>query len=129
MNGSRFLLDTNFVAAYFNQEQPIQQHLEKVTVFVPSVVIGELYFGAYQSQRVIDNIKRIRDFIEITTVLNCDAETGDHYGQIRLSLKVKGRPIPENDIWIAATVLRYNLTLVTRDEHFKEVDGLQLEKW
>ena len=129
MNGSRFALDTNIVAAYFNQEQSIQDHFQGITVFVPSIVIGELYFGAYQSQRIADNVKQIKDFVAITTILNCDAETGDQYGQIRLKLKAKGRPIPENDIWIAATALRYNLTLVTRDEHFKEVDGLQLAKW
>ncbi len=129
MNGSRYLLDTNIVAAYFNQEPSIQQHLEKITVFVPSIVIGELYFGAYQSQRVAENTKRIKEFAEIATVLSCDADTGDHYGQIRLQLKTRGRPIPENDIWIAATALRYDLTLVTRDEHFKEVDRLRLVKW
>ena len=63
MNGSRFALDTNIVAAYFNQEQSIQAHLQNSIVFVPSIVIGELYFGAYQSQRVAENIKRIKDFI------------------------------------------------------------------
>jgi tRNA(fMet)-specific endonuclease VapC len=129
MNGSRFALDTNIVAAYFNQEKSIQEHLQKITVFVPSIVIGELYFGAYQSQRVAENVKRIKDFVAITTILSCDAEVGDQYGQIRLNLKAKGRPIPENDIWIAATALRYNLKLVTRDEHFKEVDDLGLAKW
>jgi tRNA(fMet)-specific endonuclease VapC len=56
-------------------------------------------------------------------------ETADQYGQIRLRLKAKGRPIPENDIWIAATALRYGLALVTRDDHFQEVDNLNLVRW
>lgn len=129
MSGSRYLLDTNIVAAYFNQEAAIQKQLENALVFIPSIVVGELYFGAYQSQRVAANIKRISDFVAINTVLSCDAETGDHYGQIRLKLKVKGRPIPENDILIAATALRYRITLVTRDEHFKEVADLPLTRW
>ncbi len=129
MNGSRVLLDTNIVAAYFNQEASLQQHFQNTTIYVPSIVIGELYFGAYQSQRITENVDRIRSFIVINTVLNCDVETADQYGQIRLTLKAKGRPIPENDIWIAATALRYVLPLATRDEHFKEVDNLTLVRW
>jgi tRNA(fMet)-specific endonuclease VapC len=129
MNGSRFLLDTNIVAAYFNQEESLQQHFENAIIYLPSIVIGELYFGAYQSQRVTANVNRIKDFVVLNTVLDCDVETADQYGKIRLNLKIKGRPIPENDIWIAATALRYGLPLVTRDEHFKEVDELSLVSW
>jgi tRNA(fMet)-specific endonuclease VapC len=44
-------------------------------------------------------------------------------------LRVKGQPIPENDIWVAAIALQHRLTLVTRDEHFKQVDGLAVETW
>jgi tRNA(fMet)-specific endonuclease VapC len=51
------------------------------------------------------------------------------YGRIAQQLRRKGRPIPQNDIWIAATALQYDLTLVTRDEHFKQVEGLALETW
>ncbi|MCC6803987.1 MAG: type II toxin-antitoxin system VapC family toxin [Anaerolineae bacterium] len=129
MNGSRVLLDTNIVAAYFNQEESIREHFRNATIYIPAIVIGELYFGAYQSQRVTENVTRIKDFCAINTILSCDAETADRYGKIRLKLKMKGRPIPENDIWIAATAQRYDLTLVSRDEHFKEVDDLHLVKW
>jgi len=44
-------------------------------------------------------------------------------------LKRKGKPIPENDIWVAAIVRQYGLTLITRDEHFKNITGLKLDKW
>jgi len=44
-------------------------------------------------------------------------------------LRKKGRPIPENDIWIAAIAFQHDLTLVSRDEHFEEVEDLKLEKW
>jgi tRNA(fMet)-specific endonuclease VapC len=42
---------------------------------------------------------------------------------------VKGKPIPENDIWIAAIAEQHQLTLVTRDSHFQHVDGLVIEQW
>ena len=51
------------------------------------------------------------------------------YGVIKQALREKGRPIPENDIWIAAIAQQYGLTLVTRDDHFTAIDGLTLEKW
>ena len=51
------------------------------------------------------------------------------YGKVKNGLRKKGRPIPENDIWIAAIAFQHDLTLVSRDEHFKEVENLKLEKW
>jgi tRNA(fMet)-specific endonuclease VapC len=55
--------------------------------------------------------------------------TADHYGQIRAALGKAGTPIPENDIWIAATALEYQLPLAARDDHFGRVSGLQILKW
>jgi len=59
----------------------------------------------------------------------CQATTAQQYGDIKNQLRAKGRPIPENDIWIAAIAMQYQLTLVARDGHFHEVDGLQVEAW
>lgn len=129
MAGSNYLLDTVIVAAYFNGEPVIRQKLKDTTVYVSSITIGELYFGAYLSQQVANNVQQIKDFIAINTVLQCDATTGNHYGQVKQRLRAKGRPIPENDIWIAATALQYGLTVVTRDGHFNEVEDLLTEAW
>lgn len=57
------------------------------------------------------------------------AETSQQYGKIKNGLRVKGRPIPENDIWIAAICKQHGLTLISRDEHFKEIDGLPITAW
>jgi tRNA(fMet)-specific endonuclease VapC len=100
-----------------------------MTAFVPSIVLGELYYGADKSARAASNLKQIQDLQLIITVLACDGATADLYGQIKLLLQTKGHPIPENDIWIAAIARQYNLTLGTRDEHFNEVDGLLFEAW
>ena len=62
-------------------------------------------------------------------MLVADQKTAREYGQIRLGLQVKGRPIPANDIWIAATALQHGLTLITRDAHFTEVDSLTIQAW
>ena len=129
MNG-RYLLDTNIVIAIFADETVVRQKLaEAGEVFVPSVVLGELYYGARKSARVSSNVTRVDEFAANNIVLVCDVETARQYGQIKDELRAKGRPIPENDIWIAAVAKQYQLTLVTRDGHFNGVDGLLIEVW
>jgi tRNA(fMet)-specific endonuclease VapC len=67
-----------------------------------------LYYGAYKSGRVEKNIQQIRDFIQVSEIIQCDESAADWYGQIKKQLRAKGRPIPENDIWIAAMALQYD---------------------
>jgi tRNA(fMet)-specific endonuclease VapC len=117
------------VAGYFNRDAAIHQRLTGQTVYVASITMGELYFGAYRSQRVAQNVQNIRQFAALTTVLPCTEVTGDWYGQIKAGLRAKGRPIPDNDIWIAAVAMHYGLILATRDSHFHEVGKLSVEMW
>ena len=129
MNG-RYLLDTNIVIAIFAQDASVTFQLATATeVLIPSIVIGELFYGAYNSKRIAENVQRINDFIEANTIISCDSETAKCYGQIKNTLKTKGRPIPENDIWIAAIAQQHQLTLVSRDGHLNEVDSIELEVW
>jgi tRNA(fMet)-specific endonuclease VapC len=122
------LLDTNVVIALFAGESAIVDYLKGAEeVFVPSVVIGELYYGARKSSRVADNVARIDDFAASNVVLSCDTATAYRYGEVKNSLREKGRPIPENDIWIAAIALQHDLILLTSDAHFSEVENLRLE--
>ena len=62
-------------------------------------------------------------------ILSCDAVTAFFYKDVKDKLRRIGKPIPENDIWIAAIALQYDLTLITQDEHFREVPGLARETW
>jgi tRNA(fMet)-specific endonuclease VapC len=124
MNG-RFLLDTNIVIGIFANDASVKDSLEKAEeVFVPIIVLGELYYGAQKLSRTKTNIARINEFAETNSVLTCNTETSRQYGEIKNSLRLKGQPIPENDIWIAAIAKQYGMTLVSRDEHFKEIDDL-----
>jgi tRNA(fMet)-specific endonuclease VapC len=129
MNG-RFLLDTNIVIALFAGESSVQEYLERAEeVLVPSVVLGELYFGARKSTRVEENLARVDEFAASSAVLVCDTETARQYGAIKNKLREVGRPIPENDLWIAAIAQQYDLILVTRDAHFSVVERLKIEAW
>lgn len=123
----KYLLDTNIVIALFADESDVVGKIRKMEkIFIPSIVIGELYYGVEKSSRAKENCERIKEFSSDNAVLNCDKETAGFYGKIKNGLRKKGRPIPENDIWIAAIAFQYNLTLITRDEHFKEIEDLKM---
>jgi len=128
MNGE-YLLDTNVVIRLVAGDVALQHRFEESDVFLSAVVLGELYYGAYKSQRLSDNLAQIGDLAASTAVLDCDHSTARHYGAIRNELRVKGRPIPSNDIWLAALARQHDLVLVTSDSHFGLVDGLTRESW
>ena len=126
----RILLDTNIVIALFAKKAVIAQRLtEAEEVFVASIVLGELYYGAQKSTRIETNVIRVNTFAASNVILGCDTTTAQYYGGIKNQLRAKGQPIPENDIWIAAIARQHQLTLVTRDGHFQAVDGLSIEQW
>ncbi len=126
----RFLLDTNIVIAIFAKDAAVQTRIAGATgVFVPVTVLGELYYGAHKSTRIEANLERIEEFAASNMILMCDMETARWYGEIKDGLRAKGKPIPENDIWIAALAKQYGLIVATRDGHFSNVEGLVVESW
>ena len=129
MNG-KFLLDTNIVIAFFAEDSAVKNHLEKADeIFLPSIVLGELYFGARKSHHTEKNVEKIEEFAKSISILGCDAETAKEYGVIKNMLRRKGQPIPENDIWIAAIAKQHGLPLVTKDSHFGQIEGCKVETW
>lgn len=96
---------------------------------LPIIALGELLAGAAQSTHVDQNRDRVNRFAASCTLLLCDEDTAHHYALIVTELRKKGRPIPQNDMWIAAIALQYDLDLLTRDAHFKEVSNLRIQGW
>ncbi|MDE0314285.1 MAG: type II toxin-antitoxin system VapC family toxin [Candidatus Poribacteria bacterium] len=131
MNQSgRYLLDTNIAIALFAGNPIVQEKVrDSDYVAVAPPIIGELCFGAQKSNKVSENLQKIDILVEQSRVFSCDLETARWYGIIKNQLRRKGRPIPNNDIWIAAIVMQHNLILVTRDSHFDEIESLQIESW
>jgi len=128
MNGK--LLDTNAVIALQKGVVGMVQLVKSSeNVVIPAIVVGELLFGTLNSAQRETNMKVLEKLIDTNPIIPVDVMTSRHYADIRLSLKQKGRPIPENDLWIAAIAIQYGYTLVTADKHFSYVDGLYLESW
>jgi len=127
-----FLFDTNILIAALRGEEAVAQQLAELppeSLFVPAITLGELYFGARKSARSEENLARFERFAADFEILPCNEATARLYASVRNTLRRKGRPIPENDIWIAAIALRHDLILVSRDSHFEHVESLRLEHW
>lgn len=121
----RLLLDTSAVVELFRNEAEAGRLVTaEGEAYVSVVVIGELLAGALRSERKEQNVAQVERLAAGPNVLECDADTARHYASIRHQLRLKGRPIPENDLWIAAAARQHQLTLVTRDAHFSEIEGL-----
>ncbi|MBC6490641.1 twitching motility protein PilT [Flavihumibacter stibioxidans] len=127
MTGSKCLPDTSVIIHTFRENNVVSAQLDAVSeVYVPLTVIGELFYGAYRSAEPVKHINRMQLFINNCIVLQPDSKTADIYGSIKAALMKKGKPIPENDIWIAAIAQQYNLQLFTTDKHFAEVESIAL---
>jgi tRNA(fMet)-specific endonuclease VapC len=126
----RILIDTNAYSALMRGNEIIAQHLEKAAIVYLSVVVaGELIAGFKNGRKELINRNIFNDFIEKagkTIVLPITLETAERFASIKAALRKKGRPIPINDIWLAAQCLETGARLLTLDSHFKEVDGLLL---
>ncbi len=130
MTGSRILLDTNIISAWLKGEKLIADKIDEANeVYIPIIVLGELYYGAQYSTNVQTNITNINKVVERYELLNTNEDTAYLYGIIKASLRKKGKPIPENDIWIATIAKQHEFTLITRDKHFNEIDDLSIENW
>ena len=126
MNGK--LIDTNVIIRFFKGETELFSLFDEMEkLYISSVSVGELMYGAALSQKADFNRENYFCFCEQMKVLYPDLGVAKSYGRIKASLKMKGRPIPENDIWIAATALAADLTLVTADSDFSFVDGISVE--
>lgn len=121
------LLDTNIVIDFFKGNQHILNVFQQQSsLFIAVPVLGELLLGAFRSVNSMTKRKEIEYLLSKCSVLHSDNMTAERYASVKSALLQKGRPIPDNDIWIAATALQHNLPLFTSDAHFREVDGLQL---
>ena len=126
VRNSLVAIDTNVAIAVLNGDKKLLNSLKKFESIFLHVVCGELLFGAYNSLHSKSNLAVFKKFIHDCLILDSSFPVTENYARIRKSLKDKGKPIPENDIWIAATCMFHEVPLVTYDKHFHFVSGLKL---
>ncbi|MBL1173717.1 type II toxin-antitoxin system VapC family toxin [Pantanalinema sp. GBBB05] len=123
-------LDTSVAIRFLNGDTAVTTKVLAIPeIVLPVVVVGELLFGAENSTRPLQNLPRYLEFVSACVVVPLGRDTATIYARTRLALKQKGRPIPMNDVWIAAQCIEQGWVLVTDDQDFSYVDGLILERW
>ena len=121
---TRLCLDTSAHSNFQRGEPRVIEHLDRAEwVGVPSVVIGELWAGFLLGTRADENIGEFEELLRhaVVEILLVDEDVARIYGEIFADLRSKGRPLPTNDIWIAATSARADATVLTFDEHFRAI--------
>lgn len=126
----RICLDTSAVIKIFRNDPLSQRLLVQYSRYsLPVPVVAELLFAAKNSAKNVENLEIYWQFIDACTIIGITRKTAEIYSDIRLQLKRNGKPIPENDIWIAAVCKEHNLMIATADIHFSYIDGLQIYSW
>lgn len=126
MNG-KFLLDSNIIIEIFRGNEKFANRIQELgSIIIPVISLGELYFGANKSNQKEKRRKQIEEFENTFEIANVTSNTSKIYGNIKNKLKEAGRPIPENDIWIAAIAKERKYTLISNDKHFKQVSEIEL---
>ena len=124
------LLDTSAYSALRRGDARILAVMQRSrTVAIPVVVLGELHSGFRMGNRWAENEELLARFMNKASVrvLNVTEETALRYAEIDVFLRKKGRPIPRNDVWIAALALEHGMHVLTLDAHFGEIPMLLRE--
>lgn len=126
----KLAVDTNAVIAYREGIEAVCLFVDHADlVVVPAAVLGELLFGALNSAHRQKNEKAVKAFLSQSVLVPVDESIAARYAHIRHDLKKIGKPIPENDLWIAATCMELETGLLTADGHFDCVEGLKVIHW
>lgn len=124
------ILDTNALSAAADREPAALKIVAGAeSLAVPVIVLGEYRLGIAQSRYRKDYEDWLREWITVVNVLDVDERTSHYYAMIGLELKGIGKPIPTNDLWIAALCRQHSLSLLSKDRHFDVVPGLRRIDW
>ena len=124
------MLDTNALSAWADADTALLRVLPKDRLWhLPVIALGEFLFGILRSRERVNLERWIEDVKATCALATVDADTADHYADIREELRAAATPIPENDIWIAALCRQHHLAIASRDGHFDNVSGLRRVAW
>ena len=123
----RILLDSNAYSAFMRGSEEVRDLIRGAeAVLFSAVVVGEQLYGFRQGTRFEQNLAELRSFLErpYVSFVPVGPVTADRYPRVMTALRAKGRPIPTNDVWIAAHAMETGADLVSADGHFEHVDGI-----
>ncbi|MBL7036284.1 type II toxin-antitoxin system VapC family toxin [Candidatus Microgenomates bacterium] len=128
---TRIILDTNAYSELCKGNSFVKKIFKKAnTVYIPAVVLGELFYGFKRGNKENDNLNLLKMFLDQKglKIVNIDGKTASIYAEIKLELTKNGTPISENDIWIAASAIETGSTVITYDKHFLKIPKIKVWK-
>ena len=131
---ARYLLDTNTII-YLRRRTPASvresfNKLQQGEAVISVITYGELMYGVSKSSQKQAAIATLQEMMQILPLAPLPGAAGGVYGEIRAELEAKGKPIGNNDLWIAAHALAAGLILVTNNEReFRRLKGLKIQNW
>ena len=124
------ILDTNALSAFVDGHTAVGDVLRRqARAAVPVIVLGEFRYGIAESRHRSAYEAWLESHLPRFDVLAVTEETATAYAKLRVALKRSSRPIPANDAWIAALALQHRLPVLSRDQHFDVVPGLERTAW
>ncbi|NLD37962.1 MAG: type II toxin-antitoxin system VapC family toxin [Desulfatiglans sp.] len=126
---NNILIDTNIYTSALKGDHETIIVLQRTReIGICSITIGELLSGFKAGNREKKNREELSEFLDMprVNVYGVDENTAEFYSAVINNLRNKGKPIPTNDIWIAAVAFQYGFPLFTKDKHFEYVPGLVL---
>jgi len=129
----KYLLDTNICIYLLNGNIALRNRVAKIGLYLIAIsnsILAELYFGAYNSEKAAENLKRIELFKKDLRILSDSEESAMLFGKIKADLKSEGNMIEDFDILIASIAMANNCAVVTNnDKHFSRIENLEIENW
>ena len=97
---------------------------------LPSMVVGELYYGAFKSTVREEELNRVSMFVDIFPEIQPSKRSMRRFGEIKANLELKGTRLADADIIIASTAIEEGFTLITGNvRHYSRIEGLTIENW
>jgi tRNA(fMet)-specific endonuclease VapC len=125
----RLALDTNAYRALDDGNPKLSSHVKSASQLgLPIMVLGELYYGIFLGNKQESNLLNLNRFLALPRLelLHIDETSARIFGEIASELRQKGKPIQQDDMWIAALCKQHGYTLATADKGFSAIAGLEL---
>ena len=125
----KLLIDTSTLIEYMRGNRRAKELINSVDIaerYLPHIATAELYHGQYRLGKSRSDMFGLEGVIATFRLLLSDAETSHYFGQIKSALEKVGKPIPVNDVWIAALAKQNGLPLLAQDAHFRLVSDIEL---
>ena len=128
-----YLLDTDIIIYSLKGNEIVRRNLRlhlNDPIKISAVTLMELYYGAYKSKRVANNLAKIKTIENTLEIISISRELVEIFGILKSNLEKAGKPLDDFDLILASTAMTHNLTIVTHNEkHFSRIDGLKIENW